>query len=146
MKAISAKNTKVCVVIFTMYQIRALANDIIHYNKKRKETSRGEKRKGNGIEYGARRGKSLVGTYKSGIGREFVVWHCKDAFAGSSNCVDGVCGLCKMNHDKSGHSCGVCKQNIDDYKGEYMEGMMKRERANWDGLAPEECAVCGIVL
>ena len=51
-----------------------------------------------------------------------------------------------MNHDKSGHSCGVCKQNIDDYKGEYMEGMMKRERANWDGLAPEECAICGIVL
>ena len=34
MKAISAKNTKVCVVIFTMYQIRALANDIIHYNQK----------------------------------------------------------------------------------------------------------------
>ena len=60
--------------------------------------------------------------------------------------MDGVCGLCKMNHDKSGHSCGVCKQNIDDYKGEYMEGMMKRESANWDGLALEECAICGIVL
>lgn len=114
--------------------------------KKRKETTRGEKRKGKGIEYGARKGKSLVGKYKRGIGREFVVWHCKKAFEEGSKCVDGVCSLCKMNHGESGHSCGVCKQNICDYKGEYNQGMMMRERENWVGPGPEECAICGIGL
>ena len=125
----------------------AYANDIYTLlTKKRKDTSRGEKRKGKGIEYGTRSGESLVGTYKRGLGKRFVVWHCNKAFEGSSNCVDGVCGRCKILHDKSGHRCGVCKQNMDDYKGEYEEGMLKRKRINWDGLAPEECAICGIEL
>ena len=123
------------------------ANDIIHNKpKKRKESTRGEKRKGKGIVYGESKGKSLVGKYGRGIGRGFVVWHCKDAFEGSSKCVDGVCGLCKLNHEKSGHSCGVCKQDIESYKCKDTEGMLKRKRINWDGLAPEECAICGIEL
>ena len=123
------------------------ANDIIYYKpKKRKESSRREKRKGKGIVYGERKGGSLVGNYGRGIGRGFVVWHCSKAFEGSSKCVDGVCGLCKLNHEKSGHSCGVCKQDIETYKSEDTESYMKRERENWDGLAPEECAICGIEL
>ena len=44
------------------------ANDIIYYKpKKRKESSRGEKRKGKGIVYGKRKGESLVGNYGRGI-------------------------------------------------------------------------------
>ena len=113
---------------------------------KRTETTRGVKRKGLGIEYDTRKGESLVGKYKRGMGKEFVVWHCKKAFEEGSNCVNGVCGLCKMNYGESGHSCGVCKQNIRDYKEEEMEGMMMRARRNWKGPGPEECAICAIVL
>ncbi len=119
---------------------------IRYKQKKRKDTSRGGKRKGNGIVYGAREGKYLVGKYGRGIGKSFVVWHCSKAFEGSSNCVDGVCGLCKMNHGKSDHSCGVCNQNIASYKCKDMESIMKQKREDWDGLAPEKCAICGIEL
>ncbi len=94
--------------------------------------------------YGERDGKSLVGKYGRGIGKMFVVWHCKDAFEGSSKCIDGVCGQCKILHNDSGHSCGVCNQNIKGYKCEDDETMMKRKRDNWDEIAPKKCAICGI--
>ena len=32
MKALSARNTKICVIVVTIYQIQACTNDIIHYN------------------------------------------------------------------------------------------------------------------
>ena len=110
---------------------------------KRKKTRRGDKRKGKGVEYGKRKGQSLVGKYGRG---KFVVWHCDDAFAATSKCMDGVCGECYVHHMDSGHSCGVCGQKLSSYKNEELERMLKRKRDNWDGIASEKCAICEIVL
>ena len=46
----------------------------------------------------------------------------------------------------SGHKCGVCNEDIESYKNEDQQGMMKRKRDNWDGIAPEKCAICEIEL
>ena len=99
------------------------------------------KRKGD--NYGGRKGQSLVGKYRRG---RFIVWHCKDAFEAGKDCVDGVCGQCKVECTNDGHSCGICGQNIGDYKAEDNQGMMPRNRKNWPGPGPEECVICGIEL
>ena len=70
----------------------------------------------------------------------------KGAFAEGNKCVDAVCGLCKMTYGDSDHSCGNCNQKIYDYKDEYNQKMMMRERVKWGGTALENCAICGIVL
>ena len=84
--------------------------------------------------------------YRSGIGKQFVVWHCKGAFTEGSACVDGVCGQCKINDDNKGHSCKNCKQKLCDYKYEDNQTMMMRERKNWEGPGPEKCAICRIIM
>ena len=84
-----------------------------------------------------------MGKYKRG---QFVVWHCNDAFEATSNCMDGVCSRCYVLHMDSGHKCGVCNEDIKSYKNEDQQGMMKRKRDNWDGIAPEKCAICEIEL
>ena len=112
----------------------------LDYNKK------GETREGSETEYGRREGDSKVGTYKSGIGRAFVVWHCKSAFKEGSKCVDSMCGLCMMNHGESDHICDNCGQNISDYKDKDNQVMMMRERLNWAGPDSEVCAICHIEL
>ena len=94
-----------------------------------------------------RKGESKVGKYGNGIGRAFVVWHCKGAFQEGNECVDGVCSECMMEHGKSNHCCGNCGQNISDYKNEENAGMMMRERPpTWKEPAPEKCAICHIVM
>ena len=75
-----------------------------------------------------------------------MVWHCNDAFKAESKCVEGVCGECYVQHMDSGHSCGVCKQEIGNYRDTNQEGYLNRKRDNWDGNAPEKCAICEIEL
>ena len=111
-----------------------------------KEEGVQERCKKKGIEYGARTGQSLVGKYKRGIGKQFVVWHCKEAFKAGSKCVDGVCGMCKINYGDSDHSCGICNQKICDYRMQDDQRSMMRCRVEWKGPAPENCAICDIVL
>lgn len=97
--------------------------------------------------YGLRKGESKVGTYRNGIGRAFVVWHCKGAFQEGNECVDGVCNDCMMDHGKSNHCCGNCGQNISDYKNEHNDDMMMRKRPpSWKGPAPVTCAICNIEM
>ena len=102
--------------------------------RKNKASNQGVKRKS--VDYGSRDGLSLVGKYRSGIGKQFVFWHCKGAFTEGSACVDGVCGQCKINDDNKGHSCKNCKQKLCDYKYEDNQTMMMRERKNWEGPGP----------
>lgn len=107
--------------------------------------NRGDKRKAAG--YGLRSGKSLVKQYGRGKGkRKFVIWHCKDAFENKNQCVDGVCGECKIKHNNNGHKCRVCKQSIVDYKDETDQAYMPRKRPKWEGPGPEKCAICDITL
>ena len=75
-----------------------------------------------------------------------MVWHCNDAFKAEKKCVEGVCGDCYVQHMDSGHSCGICNQKIGDYKDEKQEGYLNRKRDNWNGKAPEKCAICEIEL
>ena len=112
--------------------------------RKNKASNQGVKRKS--VDYGSRDGMSLVGKYRSGIGKQFVVWHCKSAFTEGSACVDGVCGRCKINDENKGHSCKNCKQKVCDYKYEDNQTMMMRERKNWEGPGPEKCAICRIIM
>ena len=45
--------------------------------------------------------RSLLKKYGRGCGKsKFVVWHCKEAFKSGKACVDGVCGECKIAHNK----------------------------------------------
>ena len=104
----------------------------------------GKKRKGD--KYGSREGQSLVGTYRGGMAKQFVVWHCTNAFEEGEKCVDGVCGKCKMDHGGNGHRCNICNQEIDDYKMEDNQGMMPRKRSKWAGPGPEHCAICSIKM
>ena len=41
---------------------------------------------------------------------------------------------------------GLCNQEISSYKNEEEQRMMKRKHDNWDGIAPEKCAICEIEL
>ena len=70
--------------------------------RKDKALKKGEKRKRD--DYESRDGLSLVGTYRSGIGKQFVVWHCKDASTESNACVDPVCGRCKVDDENKEHA------------------------------------------
>ena len=102
-----------------------------------------KKRKRN--EYGSRSRQSLLKTYGRGCGKsKFVVWHCKDAFESGKACVDGVCGECKIAHDKNGHKCHVCNQRIEDYRETTLITYMPRNRKNWKGPGPVTCAICDI--
>ena len=112
--------------------------------KEGKATKQGEKRKSD--DYGSRDGLSLVGSYRSGIGKQFVVWYCNDAFTEGNTCVDGVCGRCKVNDENKEHSCKNCNQKLSDYKYEDNQKMMGRMRDNWEGPAPEKCAICMIIM
>ena len=75
-----------------------------------------------------------------------MVWHCKLAFEEGKECVDGVCGQCKIWHNENGHNCNICNQKIDDYKNEDNQGMMPRQRDTWAGPGPEYCAICSIEM
>ena len=108
-------------------------------------TNRGDKRKADG--YGLRSGMSLVKQYGRKKGkRKFVIWHCRDAFENKNQCVDGVCGECKIKHNNNGHRCRVCKESIVDYKDETNQDYMPRKRPKWEGPGPEKCAICDITL
>ena len=96
-------------------------------------------------EYGSRSGMSLVKQYGRGK-RKFVIWHCKNAFEAKNKCVDGVCGECKIRHNKNGHKCPLCKMSIVDYREESNATYMPRKRPNWGGPGPEKCAICAIEL
>ena len=98
-------------------------------------------------EYGSRSGQSLLKKYGRGCGKsKFVVWHCKDAFQLGIACVDGVCGECKIAHDKNDHKCHVCDQSIEDYREESLITYMPRNRKNWKGPGPETCVICDIEM
>ena len=101
-----------------------------------------------GIDYGSRKGESLIGTYRGGKdpSKHFQVWHCRLAFKKGDKCVDGVCGQCYLKYNKMGHKCSKCRQKMEDYKGEDNEKWMPRKRARWEGPGPERCAICDIVL
>ena len=112
--------------------------------KMQKKTGAGRKRKGG--NYGLREGQSLVGTYRSTLGKNFCVWHCKRAFEEGYDCVDGVCSRCKMDSGNNEHACGECGQKLSSYKCEDDQRMMGRCRKNWEGPGPENCAICCIEL
>ena len=85
--------------------------------------------------------------YGRGYGKsKFVIWHYKDAFELGKACVDGVCGECKITHDKNGHKCPICNQSIEDYREESLITYMPRNRNNWKGPGPETCAICDIEM
>ena len=88
----------------------------------------------------------LVGTYKSTTGKNFVMWHCKQAFKEGYDCVNSVCSLCKMTHDKSDHECGVCGQKLSTYKAEDDQRMMSRNGKIWAVPGPEKGSICCIEL
>ena len=89
----------------------------------------------------------MVGQYGRGKGKmKFVIWHCKDAFEAEKKCVDGVCGACKIDHNKNGHKCPICKESIIDYRQETNATYMPRKRPNWIGPGPTNCAICEIEL
>ena len=75
-----------------------------------------------------------------------MVWHCKYAFEAKKECVDGVCGDCKIKHNKNGHKCPICMQSIVDYREQDNQTYMPRKRRNWNGKAPEKFAICEIEL
>ena len=97
-------------------------------------------------EYGSREGQSLVKKHGRGIGKQFVVWHCKDAFQEGKEYIDGVCGHCKILCSDKDHSCSIYKQTLADYKCEDNPQMMPRNRPKWAGPGPVKCAICGIEL
>ena len=108
-------------------------------------TNRGDKRKAD--DYGLRSGMSLVKQYGRKKGkRKFVVWHYRDAFENKNQCVDGVCGECKIIHNNNGPRCRVCKESIVDYKDETNQGYMPRKQPKWEGPGPEKCAICDITF
>ena len=84
--------------------------------KKNKAARQGEKRKSDG--YGSKDGQTLVGSYRRGLGKKFVIWHCKDAFTEGNICVDGVCNRCRINDENKEHSCKNRNQKLSDYKYE----------------------------
>ena len=87
-----------------------------------------------------------MGKYARGIGKQFVVWYCKLVFEEGVECVDGICGQCKIMYTENGHSCSICNQKICDFKDEYNQGMMQCQRDNWVGPGPEFCAIRRIEL
>ena len=108
-------------------------------------SKRGEKRKGS--NYGMRKGQTLIGTYNNrSVVKRFQIHHCGRCFDVESPCVDAVCGQCKYDSKNDEHSCSVCKQNVTDYKLEENEKMMPRSHPEWQGVGPETCAICGIVM
>jgi len=114
----------------------------IHYLMKEKH-GRGTKRKG--VNYGSRRGETLV-PYKRGLENRFVAYHCKLAFGAGSKCVDAICHKCKLNPENKDHSCPECNQNIGDYSEETNQGYMPRKRPNWEGPGPVVCGICEITM
>ena len=68
-----------------------------------------------GIEYGLRKGQSLVGKYpKRGEDAiKFGVWHCTTAFGAKSKCAEGVC---RLQYENMGHKSMTCGEKMEDYR------------------------------
>ena len=79
-----------------------MVNTIAHHNlvfwKKKTKTRQAAE---SGIEYGLKKGQSLVEKYlKTGDDAiKFRVWHCGTVFGAKSKCVEGFCRQFTFQHD-----------------------------------------------